>query len=199
MRRVRRRRALSVSGSWPRHHGTVRLCGAHRPPGGRGHHPRGVRPPAIWSPQGDVLAGVPAEAGGMTTTQSLPRPMGAAESSAQYSLPKILGIWASVTVPMAVLAFIVAPAIMPHTSLYPGLVHWIAMVVGMIWQFVVSLAVLRHELGGLRWAVVRERIWLNPPRDPRTGRPRRRLFIWVVPAIVANALGGYLAIRLDTA
>ena len=135
----------------------------------------------------------------MTTTQSLPRPTGAAESSAQYSLPKILGIWASVTVPMAVLAFVVAPAIMPHTSLHPGLVHWIAMVVGMMWQFVVSLVVLRHELGGLRWAAIRERIWLNPPRDPRTGTPRRRLFVWVVPAIAANVLGGYLALRLDTA
>ena len=105
----------------------------------------------------------------MTTTQSLPAQIAAAKNSAQYSLPKILGIWASVTVPMAVLAFVVAPAIMPHTSLHPGLVHWIAMVVGMMWQFVVSLAMLRHELGGLRWAAVKERIWLNVPRDPRTG------------------------------
>ena len=103
------------------------------------------------------------------------------------------------TVPMAVLAFVVAPAIMPHTSLHPGLVHWIAIVVGMMWQFVVSLAVLRHELGGLRWAAVKKRIWLNLPRDPRTGRPRSGLFVWVVPAIAANVLGGYLALRLDTA
>ncbi len=66
----------------------------------------------------------------MTTTQSLPAPVGAVDSSAQYSLPKILGIWASVTAPMAVLAFVVAPAIMPHTSLHPGIVHWTAMVVG---------------------------------------------------------------------
>src|SRR4029453_11871390 len=85
-------------------------------------------PRRYWSPEGDVPAGVPADARGMTTTQSLSRPVGAVESSAQYSLPKILGIWASVTVPMAVLAFVVAPAIMPHTSLHPGLVHWIAMV-----------------------------------------------------------------------
>jgi uncharacterized protein len=135
----------------------------------------------------------------MTTTQSLPAPVGAADTSAQYSLSKILGIWASVTVPMAVLAFVVVPAIIPRTSIHPGIVYWIAIVVGMMWQFVVSLAVLRHELGGLHWTAVKERIWLNAPRDPRTGRPRRRLFVWAVPAIAANVLGGYLAAGLDTA
>jgi hypothetical protein len=80
-----------------------------------------------------------------------------------------------VTAPMAVLTFIVGPAIMPHTRLYPGLVHWTLMVVGMGWQFVVSLAVLRHELGGLRWAAVKQRIRWNPPLDPVSGRPRRAL------------------------
>jgi membrane protease YdiL (CAAX protease family) len=114
-------------------------------------------------------------------------------------LIKILAIWASVTVPMALLAWVVGPAIIPHTSLHPGLVHWMLMVVGMMWQFVVSLAVLRHELGGLHWPTLKKRIWLNLPRDPRTGKTRKALFLWVVPAVAANVLGGYLATRLDTA
>jgi uncharacterized protein len=135
----------------------------------------------------------------MTTTQSLRTPVGATDSSAQYSLLKILGVWASVTAPMAVLAFVVVPAVIPRTSLHPGIVYWLAIVVGMMWQFVVSLLVLRHELGGLRWATVKERIWFNVPRDPRTGRPRRRLFLWAVPAIAANFVGGWLAAGLDTA
>src|SRR3712207_975670 len=105
----------------------------------------------------------------MTTTHSLGAPVGAAESSAQYSLAKILGIWAAVTAPMAVLAFVVAPAIMSHTSLHRGIVYWAAMVVGMMWQFVVSLFVLRAELGGLHWGAIKKRIWLNLPRDPGTG------------------------------
>jgi uncharacterized protein len=151
------------------------------------------------SPEGYVPSRILAEAEGMTTTQSLRTPVGPAESSAQYSLGKILGIWASVTAPMAVLALVVVPAIISHTSMHPGIVYWIAIVVGMMWQFVVSLAVLRNELGGLRWAAVKERIWLNQPREVRTGRPRKRLFLWVVPAIVANVLGGYLAAGLDTA
>ena len=72
-------------------------------------------------------------------------------------------------------------------------------VVGMCWQFVVSVAVLRHELGGLRWPAVKERIWLDRPRDPATGARRRVLWWWAVPAIAANVLGGILAIRLDAA
>jgi membrane protease YdiL (CAAX protease family) len=133
----------------------------------------------------------------MTNTQSLPVHLSAPASSKQYSLTKIILIWASVTAPMGVLAFVVAPAIIPRTSLHPGLVHWMCMVVGMMWQFVVSLAVLRHELGGLHWPRLKERIWLNLPRDPRTGKPRKVLFLWAVPAFLANGLLGYLATRLD--
>jgi uncharacterized protein len=135
----------------------------------------------------------------MTNTQSLPTQLDVPESSKQYSLKKILAIWASVTVPMGLLAWVVAPAIIPHTSLHPGLVHWTLMVVGMMWQFVVSLAILRRELGGLHWPSIKKRIWLNLPRDPHTGKARKVLFLWAVPAIAANVLGGFLAIRLDQA
>ena len=69
----------------------------------------------------------------MTNTQSLPAQLDTPASPKQYSLIKILAIWASVTVPMALLAWVVGPAIIPHTSLYPGLVHWMLMVVGMMW------------------------------------------------------------------
>jgi CAAX protease family protein len=135
----------------------------------------------------------------MATTRSVPAGVDAPATSQQYSLIKILAIWASVTAPMALLAFVVAPMLMPRTSLHPGLVHWMCTVVGLMWQFVVALAVLRHELGHLRWPAVKERIWLNLPQDPRTGKPRKVLFVWVVPAIAANYLGGYLALGLDGA
>jgi uncharacterized protein len=135
----------------------------------------------------------------MTNTQSLPARVEGAADTKQYSLTKILAIWACVSAPMALLAWVVCPAIIPHTSLHPGLVHWMLMVVGMMWQFVVSLAVLRHELGGLHWPALKKRIWLNLPRAPKTGKSRKLLFLWVVPAFLANGLGGYLATRLDVA
>jgi len=139
------------------------------------------------------------DAEGMTNTQSLSAQLDAPASSKQYSLMKILAVWASVTVPMGLLAWVVAPAIIPHTSLHPGFVHWMLMVVGMMWQFVVSLAVLRHELGGLHWPALKKRIWLNIPRDPRSGKPRKVLFLWALPAVAAVGVGAYLGSWLDTA
>jgi hypothetical protein len=131
--------------------------------------------------------------------QPLPARVEDAADTKQYSLTKILAIWATVTVPMGVLAWVVGPAIIPHASLHPGLVHGMLMVVGMMWQFVVSLAVLRHELGGLHWPTLKKRIWLNLPRSPHTGKPRKVLFLWALPAFAANGLGAYLATRLDSA
>ncbi len=114
----------------------------------------------------------------------------------QYSLAAILGIWAAATLPMGVLAFVVVPAVIPHTQLHPGLVFWIAMVAGMIWQFVLALLLLRAEPGGLHWKSLRKRIWLQPPSDPKTGLPRRSLYLWAIPAIAVNQFGDWLATPL---
>src|SRR3712207_8153764 len=100
-------------------------------------------------------------------------PVDADVGPGQYSMAKILGIWASVTAPMGVLAFVVAPAVTPHTSLHPGLVHWILMVVGMAWQFVVAVLILRRELGGLAWPAVKARIRLNRSEERRVGKECR--------------------------
>ena len=48
-------------------------------------------------------------------------------------------------------------------------------------------------------ASIKKRIWLNLPRDPRTGRPRKVLFLWTVPALAANYLAAYLVSWVDTA
>jgi hypothetical protein len=98
---------------------------------------------------------------------------------------------------MALLAWVVTPAIIPHSSLHPGIIYWLLMIAGMAWQFVVAVAILYGELGTLRWSAVRQRIWLQAPRDPHTDQPNRRLYWWVVPAILFNAVivfgvGGYL-------
>lgn len=138
-----------------------------------------------------------------TMTRSAPRtPPDAARpagESAQYSLPAILAIWASVTVPMGLLAFAAAPVLIAQSTMNPGLIYWMLMVAGMIWQFIVSLTVLRLELKTLRWEVLKTRLWVNRPRHPKTGQPGRALWLWIVPALAANALGGFLAAGLDVA
>lgn len=106
----------------------------------------------------------------------------------QYTLRQILGIWALVALPMALLAWVVAPAIIPYSPLHPGITYWLLMIAGMGWQFVVSLAIVYRELGTLRWSAIRRRTWLQTPRDPRTDQPNRRLFWWLLPALSFSAL-----------
>lgn len=115
----------------------------------------------------------------------------------QYSLRQILGIWAIATLPMTLLGWVAAPAVIPYSPLHPGITYWILMIVGMAWQFVVSLVILTRELGALRWSAIRQRLWLQTPRDPRTGQLNARLYWWLLPltlfdGVVAMILSGYL-------
>ena len=115
----------------------------------------------------------------------------------QYTLWQIIGIWALVALPMALLSWVVAPAIIPYVPLHPGITYWLLMIAGMAWQFVVSLVILYRELGTLRWSAIRQRTWLQTPRDPKTNQPNPRLFWWLVPAllfaVLANiGLAGFL-------
>jgi hypothetical protein len=110
-----------------------------------------------------------------------------AERIDQYTLRQILGIWALVALPMALLGWVVAPAIIPYSPLHPGITYWLLMIAGMGWQFVVSLVILYRELGTLRWSAIRRRTWLQTPRDPRTGQPNPKLFWWLVPAVFFSA------------
>jgi membrane protease YdiL (CAAX protease family) len=120
-----------------------------------------------------------------------------AEHIDQYTLWQMLGIWALVALPMALLGWVIAPAIIPYSPLQPVITYWLLIIVGMGWEFVVSLAIIYRELGTLRWSAIRQRTWLQTPRDPRTDQPNRKLFWWLLPALSFSALvvfilGGYL-------
>jgi membrane protease YdiL (CAAX protease family) len=114
-----------------------------------------------------------------------------ADQMGQYSRWQILGIWALVALPMALLGWVVAPAIIPYSPLNPVITYWLLTIAGMGWQFVISLVILYRELGTLRWSAIRQRTWLQTPRDPGTDRPNPRLFWWLLPAGIFSALVGY--------
>jgi membrane protease YdiL (CAAX protease family) len=116
----------------------------------------------------------------------------------QYTILQILGIVALVTVPMGLLAWVVAPAMIPYSPLHPGITYWLLMIVGMAWQFIVSLVILYRELGTLRWSAIRQRTRLQTPRDPKTDQPNPKLYWWLLLPIFFNALTGFaLADYLD--
>jgi membrane protease YdiL (CAAX protease family) len=100
----------------------------------------------------------------------------------QYSLAQILGVWAAAAVPMAVLAWVVAPLLSDQLSGDEALPRalLICLTLGLIWQFALVVILMAHELGTLRWSRVRDALWLRPPRDPRTGRVGGRTWWWAL-------------------
>jgi uncharacterized protein len=120
--------------------------------------------------------------------QSVPGGVGRRE---QYSLAKILGIWVLATAPMGILSWIVFPLVAPDFESDPlafAVTRIVLLALGLIWLFVLSMIIVRREEGDLRWATLKRRLRLNTPRDPTTGQPRARLFLWVVPFIVGVAV-----------
>jgi hypothetical protein len=94
----------------------------------------------------------------------------------QYRLLTILAIWAAAALPMAALAWFAAPAFEDHLGgagdvpMFKALV--ICLTAGLIWQFVLVVALVWREQRTLRWPIVREALWLRSPRDPKE-RPSR--------------------------
>ena len=93
----------------------------------------------------------------------------------QYSLGKILLVWAAAAVPMGVLGWIVAPAL-SRGSENPGMVRLGVLTIGLIWQFILVMILLYREAGDLHWSTIRERLWLQAPRSSRTGATDWRLW-----------------------
>jgi membrane protease YdiL (CAAX protease family) len=114
-----------------------------------------------------------------------------AEQGKQYSLARILGIWALASIPMGILGWVVFPAVSPDLGSDPlgaGVTRFVLLAFGLIWMFVLSLIIVRQEEGDLRWATVKRRLRLNTPRDPTTGETRRRLWLWVIPFLIASVV-----------
>ncbi len=114
-----------------------------------------------------------------------------ADESEQYSLGRILGIWALAAIPMGVLSWIVFPRISPDyisDPLRAGVTRIVLLTIGLIWLFVLSMIVVRKEEGNLRWTTIKHRLRLNTPHDPRTGEPRRRLWLWLVPFLAGTVV-----------
>ena len=109
-----------------------------------------------------------------------------AASIPQYRISKILLIWAAAAIPMGILGWLVAPAV-ARTSEQPGFIRIAVLMVGLIWQFVLVVFLLYKETGTFQWATLRQRLWLNTPRSPKTGELRRSLWWWLIPVVLITA------------
>ena len=117
----------------------------------------------------------------------------------QYSLAKVLGLWAVVTVPTGIMAWVVFPAVAPDFDTDPlgfAVTRMAALTVGLVWQFVLTMIIVRREEGDLRWATIRRRLWLNAPRDPKTGKSGRQLWRWLVLIVFLHFIAAVLILPL---
>jgi len=110
------------------------------------------------------------------------------QATDQYSLAKILAIWAIASFPMLALTRWVHPILVPRVNMHPGILFWWMTIIGMMWLFVVSMWIVWCEEGDLRWSTIRRRFWLNTPRDLQTGEPQAKLFWWLIPGLLATAI-----------
>src|SRR5215208_2095778 len=103
--------------------------------------------------------------------------------SEQYSMAKILGIWAAAALPMGALAWVVAPLVAGQLDGPAPLMRALlaSLTVGLIWQFALVVVLVYRERGSLSWSVLKEALWLHSPRSPKTGRVGGRLWLVVIP------------------
>jgi membrane protease YdiL (CAAX protease family) len=114
-----------------------------------------------------------------------------AQPVSQYTLWQILGIWALAALPMAILSWAIFPAVSPDFNSDPlgaGVTRIVLLTAGLIWLFVLSMIIVRKEEGDLRWTTIKRRLRLNAPQDPTTGKTRRRLWLWVIPFLIASVV-----------
>jgi uncharacterized protein len=135
----------------------------------------------------------PTTASTVEATTDLPSP-GDLTLLPQYSLRRILATWASAALPMAALAWLVAP-FLAHgftgpTALPRALI--LALTAGLFWQFLVVLFLVRREQGSLRWTVVKDALWLHAPRRPKSGRRGGWIWLIVIPLIIGLAAKEFL-------
>jgi membrane protease YdiL (CAAX protease family) len=91
---------------------------------------------------------------------------------------------------MAVLAWIVAPWLGGRLGGEAPLTEalFICLTLGLIWQFALTMILVRREVGSLQWSRVRDALWLRSPRDPKTGRVGGKAWWWAALFVVLYGL-----------
>lgn len=107
----------------------------------------------------------------------------------QLGLGRIIAIWAAAALPMAIMAWVIAPLVAERLTGAGGLARAliVTLTFGLIWQFALVVILVAREQRTLRWPVVRHALWLRSPRAPSSGRRGGRMWLIVVPLLIGFA------------
>ncbi|HEY5730284.1 MAG TPA: hypothetical protein VIS72_09560 [Anaerolineales bacterium] len=106
----------------------------------------------------------------------------------QYTIWKILGIWLAGGIPLWIFGWVVHPALSQGLFAVDRGLLWMKLaILGLVWQFVLSMLILYREEGDIRLSTICRRFWLNNPVSPRTGQKDNRLWWLIIPLILLVA------------
>ena len=72
------------------------------------------------------------------------------------------------------------------------------MVAGLHWDFVLAMIIVFREEGDLRWTTLQRRLWLNTPRDPKSGKTPPLSLVVVIPLCLLHiAASGTVLAPID--
>jgi uncharacterized protein len=129
------------------------------------------------------------DAGPIAGAPPLEQTAGATVRIPRYSPGRILAVWAAATIPMGVLAWVVAPRLASTLTGAAPLVRSLLalLTLGLVWQFILVAILVRREQGTFRWSVVKEALWLRRPTSPRSGRVGGRVWLLTIPLMLLFA------------
>ena len=113
----------------------------------------------------------------------------ATQSKSQYSLRKILGLWAAVALPLGFMGWVIFPLMAPEWDINPmgvGYARMGAITIALFWQFALALIIVYREEGNLLWVTIKKRLMLNTPINRRTGESSRKLWLWLIPLLILH-------------
>ena len=100
----------------------------------------------------------------------------------QRAFWQIVGLWLAGGAPLWIFGWLVYPILRRGLAPIDGGVLWMRLlIIGLVWEFVLSMLILYREEGNIRISTIRRRFRLNNPVSPRTGRTDNRLWWLLIP------------------
>ncbi len=85
---------------------------------------------------------------------------------------------------MGLILFVATSFLIQRVDMNPGFLYLILITLGLAWQGVEAFTILKKEVKPFTWENLKNRLWLNEPISPKTGKPSKNLYLLTIPIIL---------------